>query len=101
MSDTVKMTPTDVLKLIKRARAKGPVTLGVHVDVAMPTEKNNTYYPYHMMVPSLTMKQATRMLTDMQRFHDMKVAKGEAAPLLNVSDTLSEYDNRNRFIFFG
>jgi hypothetical protein len=100
MTTSVQMTPADVLKLIKRARSRGRVHIGVHVEVSMPTTEGRGY-GYPTLVSDLTLNQATKLLTDMQRFHDNKVARGDHGGMLNVNDTLSEFDGKTRFIHFG
>lgn len=99
MTTKLTMTPAEVLKLIKRTRAKGPTSIGVHVGIDMPSTEGK-YYPNRALI-TLTMGQATRMLNDLQRFHDLKVKNGQAPALLNVSESTSEYDERQRHIYFG
>lgn len=73
-----KMIPADALKLAKRLRSKGPVSLHAHIDIHMPSGNEGMAYPWGTSIP-LTMGMLTRILNDMQRFHDNKKAKGETA----------------------
>lgn len=99
-TEELELAPTDVLKLIKKYRAKGPCCISVFTTIAMPSGGNN-YYPYYTSVADLTMKQATRLLNDMQRFHEDKAAAGQAVPNLKVMVRHATWRKNQTFVHFG
>ena len=94
------LTPAEVLKLIKKYRAKGPCQIGMFAEVAMPSDEGK-YYPYYTLLGDMTIKQATRVLNDMQRFHENKAAAGQAVPKLRARVSHSDWRKNQTFIHFG
>lgn len=95
MTDTIyeiktNMTPAEATKAIKRAAAIGPVTIRIHAGIDMPSSDEGKYYPWRASV-EVTKKVALKMLADMQRFHDGKIARGEAAPLVEYRQHVLEH----------
>lgn len=89
MREVTIASPAEVLKLAKRYRAKGALSINMHIGLDMPSEPGR-YYPYRTYVP-LDMKTLTRMMLTAQEFSDRKVEMGQHAASISYSLSESEF----------